>query len=266
VDRALRRALLTFTPFRGYFCHRAAERSIHLTMTDDLTSEFAKLAPWVFQFRIGGQDYGGAISAIGDARVDQFFHFAPEAATILELGSLEGAHSFSLAQRPGVKRVVALEGREFNLRKARFVQELLHISNVEFAQANLENSDLTAFGTFDAVFCSGLIYHLPEPWKLISQLPALAPNLFIWTHYAADADAETVSEGLRGKIHAEGGAADPLSGMSATATWLTLESLITLLTKSGYADVEVIANEPAHTNGPAVTIVATTSPANPPSR
>jgi hypothetical protein len=228
-------------------------------MTSDLTSEFAKLGPWIFQFRIDGQDYGGAISAAGDARVEQFFRFAPEAATILELGALEGAHTFILAQRPGMKRVLALEGREFNLRKSRFVQKLLHVANAEFAQANLENSDLAAFGKFDAVFCSGLIYHLPEPWKLISQLPALAPNLFIWTHYEADTDAEIVSDGLRGKVHPEGGAADPLSGMSATATWLTLESLITALTRSGYASVQVIADDPTHTNGPAVTIGASTA-------
>ena len=227
-------------------------------MTSDLISEFARLAPWVFQFRIDGADYGGSISATGDPRVDQFFRFAPEAATILELGSLEGAHTFILAQRPGVKRVLALEGRELNLRKARFVQELLHVTNAEFEQANLENADLTAFGKFDAVFCSGLIYHLPEPWKLISQFPALAPNLFIWTHYAAEADTEIVSDGLRGKIHPEGGAADPLSGMSATATWLTLGSLITTLTKSGYASVQVIDNNLTHPNGPAVTIGATT--------
>jgi hypothetical protein len=249
--------MFTFTPLRGHCSHRAAERSIHLTMTSDLTSEFAKLGPWVFQFQIEGQTYGGGISALGDARVEQFFRFAPEAATILELGSLEGAHTFILAQRPGVKRVLALEGREFNLRKSRFVQELLHITNAEFAQANLESSDLAAFGKFDAVFCSGLIYHLPEPWKLISQLPALAPNLFIWTHYAADTDAEIVFEGLRGKVHPEGGAADPLSGMSATATWLTLESLIAALTKSGYTSVQVIDNDTSHTNGPAVTIGAT---------
>jgi len=227
-------------------------------MNTELTAEFAKLGPWVFQFRIDGQDYGGGISAVGDARVEQFFRFAPRAATILELGSLEGAHTFILAQRPGVRRVLALEGREFNLRKARFVQELLQVSNVEFAQANLEKSDLAAFGKFDAVFCSGLMYHLPEPWKLISQLPALAPNLFIWTHYAADADAEIVFGDLRGKIHGEGGAADPLSGMSATATWLTLDSLITALNKSGYASVQVIDDNPTHANGPAVTLGATT--------
>jgi SAM-dependent methyltransferase len=226
-------------------------------MNADLTSEFAKLAPWVFQFRIDGADYGGAVSAVGDPRVDQFFRFAPAAKTILELGSLEGAHTFILAERPGVERVLALEGRELNLRKARFVQELLRLPNVEFAQANLENSDLEAFGEFDAVFCSGLIYHLPEPWKLIAQLHAVAPRLFIWTHYAPDAEADIVIGGLRGKIHGEGGAAEPLSGMSSTATWLTLGSLITSLTTSGYGSVHVIHNDLTHANGPAVTIAAT---------
>ena len=227
-------------------------------MSSDLTSEFAKRAPWVFQFRIDGADYGGAISAAGDPRVDQFFRFAPDAQNILELGSLEGAHTFLLAERPGVKRVLALEGRELNLRKARFVQELLHVRNAEFVQANLEHHDLAAFGKFDAVFCSGLIYHLPEPWKLLAQLRAVAPRLFIWTHYAAESEAEIISGGLRGKIHQEGGAAEPLSGMSPIATWLTLGSLITSLTRSGYENVQVMHNDLTHANGPAVTLGAST--------
>src|SRR5213082_4177210 len=105
-------------------------------MNANLTAEFAELAPWIYQFRIDGADYGGAISAVGDKRVERFFDFAPQVETILELGSLEGAHSFILAEYPGVKRVVALEGRETNLRKARFIQELLQIRNVEFRQAN----------------------------------------------------------------------------------------------------------------------------------
>jgi hypothetical protein len=225
----------------------------------DLSAEFAKLAPWIFQFRVDGQDYGGGISAIGDARIDQFFGFAPEAETILELGSLEGAHTFLLAERARVRRVLALEGREANLRKARFVQDLLKVQNAEFAQANLEQTELTRFGKFDAVFCSGLLYHLPEPWKLIEQLPAVAPALFIWTQYAAEEEAKDIGRGLRGKIHGEGGPDEPLSGMSATATWLTLESLRALLSGSGYQRIDIIHDDPAHANGPAVTIGARTS-------
>ena len=228
-------------------------------MSRDLTSEFAKLGPWIYQFQIGGQTYGGGISAVGDERVERFVRYAPKVATILELGALEGAHSFILAERPGVRRVVALEGREANLRKARLVQELLEIRNVEFAQVNLENADVARFGKFDAVFCCGLLYHLPEPWRLIQQLPAIAPLLFIWTQYAAENEARDLGNGFRGKIHIEGGADEPLSGMSATATWLTLQSLRDLLRTCGYKRVDVIFDDPGHANGPAVTIGATTA-------
>src|SRR5438045_9650980 len=115
----------------------------------NLAEEFAKLGPWIYQFQVDGQTYGGGISAVGDVRVARFLRFAPEAKTILELGSLEGAQSFILAQQPGVKRVVALEGREANLCKARFIEELLDIRNVELPQHNLAQRDLAGFGISD---------------------------------------------------------------------------------------------------------------------
>ena len=118
---------------------------------------------------------------------------------ILDLGALKEAQTFIMAERPGVKKVLALEGREQNLRKARLIQDLVHVRNEAFAQANLEKSDLSAFGKLDAVF-SGLLYHLSEPWTLIEKLSAIAPNLLIWTHYAPDAEAEVISNGLRGRI------------------------------------------------------------------
>jgi SAM-dependent methyltransferase len=222
----------------------------------ELAAEFAKLGPWIFQFRIEGHDYGGGISAAGDARIEQFFRFAPNPATILELGALEGAHTVMLAEHPGVQRVLALEGREANLRKARFVQEQLKVKNAEFGQANLEHVRLAEFGTFDVVFCSGLLYHLPEPWKLIEQFPAVAPAVFIWTQYAAEEEAKDIGRGLRGKIHVEGGPEEPLSGMSATSIWLTLASLRELLRASGYQKIDIIHDDPNHANGPAVTICA----------
>jgi hypothetical protein len=226
----------------------------------NLAEEFAKLSPWIYQFRIGDGVYGGGISAVGDERITRFFDYAPNPETILELGSLEGAQSFILARHSGVRRVVALEGREANLRKARFVQELLEVPNLEFAQANLEDAELARIGEFDAIFCCGLLYHLPEPWKLIEQCPGVAPVLFIWTQYAAENEARDLGNGLRGKTHIEGGPDEPLSGLSATATWLTLDSLRALLTKCGYQKIDVIHDDPSHPNGPAVTIGAIATP------
>jgi len=224
-----------------------------------LEEQFAKLGPWIYRFEVMGRSYGGAISAVGDERVERFFRHLPPPETILELGSLEGAHSFILARHPGVKRVVALEGREANLRKARFVQELLQIGNVEFRQANIEHAELSDFGRFDAIFCCGLLYHLPEPWKLIQQCPSIAAHLFIWTQYALENEARDIEHGLRGKIHIEGGADEPLSGLSATATWLTRDSLGRLLGQCGYKKIDFIHDDPTHANGPAVTLAASTS-------
>lgn len=230
-----------------------------MNRSENLDEQFAALGPWTYQFEIGGKTYGGPISAEGDVRVERFFRFVAQPKTILELGALEGAHSFILAQHPGVERVVAVEGREINLRKARLVQKAIGASKVEFVQANLEDADLRKLGTFDAVFCSGLLYHLPAPWKLVERLPLVAPALFIWTQYAREEEGQDVGNGWRGKIHVEGGADEPLSGMSATATWLTMESLKGLLRTSGYKRVEILHDDPAHPNGPAVTLGATTA-------
>ncbi|MFN2476630.1 MAG: class I SAM-dependent methyltransferase [Chthoniobacterales bacterium] len=225
-----------------------------------IAKQFTELAPWVFQFRIGGADYGGGISAVGDVRLLEFLRFAAGPQRILELGSLEGAHTVLLAREPGVREVVAVEGRERNIRKAELVTRLLHVRNATFVQENLETADLVQLGLFDAVFCSGLLYHLPEPWKLIEQLPAIAPKLVLWTHYADDLGAETVQQGWRGRVQREGGADEPLSGMSATAFWLTLGSLIKLLSASGYESVHILQHNFAHPNGPAVIIGAATEP------
>lgn len=224
--------------------------------TETLKAEFAKLQPWIYRFRIDGVDYGGEISAHDDIRVQHFHDFAPEAETILELGALEGAHTFMLAQHPGVKRVVAVEGRAVNIRKATFVRDLLGIKNVEFVQANLEESDLASLGTFDAIFCSGLLYHLPRPWELIARLAPIAPKFFLWTMYSDDAAADITVDGFRGRNQGEGGLDEPLSGMSSHSLWLTLGSLMEALTKAGYEPIKIIQNDLTHPQGRAVTIGA----------
>lgn len=238
-------------------CVAFSRRVQHLAPLDPewLKAEFAKREPWIFQFRIGDADYGGHVSAIGDVRVAEFHAFAPEAETIIELGALEGAHTFMLAQQPRVKRVLGLEGRAANIGKAEFLKEVLGVKNAEFAQANLETDPL-AFGKFDAVFCSGLLYHLPQPWKLIERLPSLAPKLFLWTMYSEDATADLVFDGFRGRRVIEGGADEPLSGLSGHSHWLTLGSLIEALTRSGYRRVEIIRNDLTHPVGYAITLGA----------
>jgi SAM-dependent methyltransferase len=225
----------------------------------DLRAEFSKRGPWITHYEIDGVVTGGDFHALGDSRVGQFFETFPRVRTILELGSLEGGHTFTMAQRPDVARVVGLDGRGTNIEKSRFVQQLLRINKAEFIEANLETTDLAAFGKFDAVFCCGLLYHLPEPWRLIAQLPRVAPNLFVWTHYCDDLAVDTSHGDLKGRNYVEGDLHSPNSGLSKWSFWLTLGSLIKALTQNGFGEIRILQNNLSHPHGPAVTLAATTS-------
>ncbi|MDX6467711.1 MAG: hypothetical protein QOI27_2751 [Gaiellaceae bacterium] len=219
--------------------------------TDPVEREFRRHAPWVTRYRIDGRDYGGDAELVDDGRIAQFFDVFPDCATVLELGSLEGAHSFSLARR--VSQVTAVEGRAANVAKARLVQRLLGVENVTFVEADLERADLDLGGPFDALFCAGLLYHLRRPWLLLDRFPAWSDRVFLQTHFADTADEEL--EGLPGRTYGEYGARDPLSGLSQTSFWLTLPALAGRLEENGYR-VRELARDMTHPHGPIVTLVA----------
>src|SRR5262249_9784956 len=196
---------------------------------DDLARQFEIRAPWITKFAIEGKEYGGTFDPSKDPRVPQFAKCFPGVSDVLELGSLEGGHTFMLATLPNVKRVVAVEGRTGNIEKARFLQKLFGITNVQFVEANLERFKLSQLGRFDAIFCSGVLYHLPQPWRLIEQMSEVSANLFIWTHYAVEEEARKVKSGYAGKLYREAGHSDPLSGLSQESFWPTRDSLNAML-------------------------------------
>jgi SAM-dependent methyltransferase len=222
----------------------------------NLTEEFNLKGPWITKFEINGISYGGNFDGMRDKRIVQFFDEFPDVKTVLELGSLEGGHSFALAQNPSIEKVIAIEARVKNIEKAQFVKELLGDKKVEFVEVDLEKTDLTKFGDFDAVFCSGLLYHLPEPWKLIEQCRKVSKNMFMWTQIAGESEAKKFSGGFRGKWHRESGWLDPLSGVSKYSFWLSMGSLINAFTTNDFNSVHIIENNPKHSNGCAVTLSA----------
>ena len=227
--------------------------------SSDLKAEFERRGPWVTKFVIGGEAYGGDYDAAADERLGQFFESFANARQILELGSLEGGHTLQLAQRAGVQRVLGIEGRQASIDRARFAQELLAISNATFMPGNLEKLDFSRLGQFDVVFCVGILYHMPEPWKLIREVARVSPGLFVWTHYVKEDQARGTVKGFKGLTINESGPSDPLSGLSKKCFWPTLDSLVTMLEKNGFASVRIIKDDPNHPHGPAVTLAASRS-------
>jgi len=185
-------------------------------------------------YSIGGHVYGSGLNHEHDVRPPQFFRLVPSARRILELGSCQGGGTFRLAVHPGVQQVVGVEVRDYHIEKARFVQQALGISNVTFIEANLETFDLSSLGRFDAIYCVGLLYHLPSPWELLAKLPAVSDVVYLNTHFCRASGASLKMHGYEGEKWGEKGYEEPLSGMSVWSFWPTLASLAKMLIDTGF--------------------------------
>jgi len=224
---------------------------------DSLEKEFDKLKPWITKFVINGKEYGGKYDASNDIRLKWFQEHFSNAKDILELGSLEGGHSFELARLPNVRRVVAVEGRKANINRAKLVQNILNQTKVNFIKENMENLEFSKLGNFDVVFCVGLLYHLPKPWKMIEQISKISNELFLWTHYVSDKNANTSKMHYQGSMYREWKFfIDRLSGLSPASFWPTRTSLLKMLSDYAFIHTSIIEDNNTHEHGPALTLVA----------
>lgn len=211
---------------------------------------FRRRAPWTTRFTIGGREYGGGIDFASDARLQAFWHAFPEARTVLDLGALEGGHAVELARR--ADRVVAVEGRATNAERARFACRALGVANVEVVHADVEVVGPDAFGEFDAVFCSAVLYHLARPIAVVERLRNAAPCAYVWTHLGSPAATHGI-DGTPGEWHTED-PGDDTGGLGPRSFWPTLDAVVGGLRGHGFDHVEVTTHE--HPAGPAAAIIA----------
>jgi SAM-dependent methyltransferase len=141
------------------------------------------------------------------------------------------------------EHVTAVEARPENIRKAEFVCELAGVDNVTFVEQDLETFDVRELGTFDAVYCSGILYHLRHPWRLLEQIAAVAPHALVWTHYWAQSDDLVEENGRRIKRVPEEFPEPLLRGTAAFASWFTREGLLEELRRVGFDGVEALAED-----------------------
>jgi len=85
-----------------------------------------------------------------------------EGLRVLDLACLEGMYALELAARGA--DVIAIEGRERNLAKARFAARVLGLDQrVDFQLGDVRDLSLERHGEFDAILCLGILYHLDAP-------------------------------------------------------------------------------------------------------
>ncbi len=196
-----------------------------------------------------------------------------EGKRVLEIGPLEGAHTWHL-ERLGAREVIAIETSAESYLKCLIVKELAPLKRSAFlfgdALVYLENST----DTFDLIFCSGVLYHLTDPFLMIKAIAKATDHVFVWTHFIRDdVPSDAVSFGPknfeRTVVTREGrsftyyvGTYQDRShgqfwgGNQNSCVWMTLPSLLDMLKHCGFNKVDIDSVDNDHNAGPCVTLNA----------
>lgn len=180
------------------------------------------------------------VSDLADGRLDGL--------RVLDLASLEGMYALELAQRGAT--VVAIEGRESNIEKARFAAHSLGLE-VDFRLGDVRELSAEKHGTFDMVLCLGILYHLDledavslvERIRLVTRKAAIFDSAVATRITESHTLADLVLRGERLIEHAPGDTAEQRLARlwssldNDTAFVPTLPSLIRLLSAKGFSSV-----------------------------
>jgi len=105
--------------------------------------------------------------------------------SILELGPLEGAHSYQLEQL-GAASIVGIETNVDAFLKCLIIKEILNLNRSHFMFGDALEFLTKTEDRFDIVFCSGILYHMRDPVTVIKAICNVTNKSFVWTHYYND--------------------------------------------------------------------------------
>jgi len=101
--------------------------------------------------------------------------------TLVDLGCCEGGWTVEFA-RAGFD-ALGIEARKLNIEKCQYVADRVKLPNLRFVLDDVSNVE--HYGPFDAVFCSGLLYHLENPAEYLRTLARVTRRiLLLQTHYS----------------------------------------------------------------------------------
>ena len=178
---------------------------------------------------------------------------------VLELGPLEGGHTYML-ERAGAT-VTAIEGNAEAYMKCLIVKEALQMKS-RFLLGNFVQW-LEEGRRYDLIFASGVLYHMPDPAGLIRLVAQSTDRALFWTHYYEPNgnNGRRLSEPVNAdgldityhRLENLGGVENPRwwGGIYDSACWLDRPDLISTMKHYGFANVEVLSEQPEIDSVPA---------------
>ena len=216
---------------------------------DELVKRRDELGPWVadnIDLGHGVFTMRPGLASAAEARVARTVQILSDllpdvsGSRILDLGALEGGFAVELARRGA--HVVAVEGRAAHVAKITLAKEALGLDTLEIAEGDVRTLDPAALGTFDAVLCLGILYHLEalDAVRLIELVAACARRLAIVETQVSLVPRSSFEDGATtywGSPYPEDTAQPAASLDNPESFWLTRASLLNLLTRCGFTSV-----------------------------
>lgn len=193
---------------------------------------------------------------------------------VLELGPLEGGHSYMLEQN-GASHILAIEANTRAYIKCLITKELLTLQNVRFLCGDFVEYLSTTDQQYDLILGSGVLYHMRDPVKVLSLIAKHTSRLYLWTHYwdprihsdpnlrhkFPSCHASEV-QGFRHTLYRQEyqTSLDHLGfcgGSDVFSYWLNRDDLLKGLCYFGFCDLRIGCEQPDHPHGPCLGVVAT---------
>lgn len=195
--------------------------------------------------------------------------------TVLELGPLEGGHSYQL-EKAGAKSVLAIEANTRAYLKCLIARELLGMQRVRFLCGDFMEYLRQSPPRFDFVLCSGVLYHQKQPVELIHRLSQITDRMLLWTHYYDEAIIRSSPQlspkfpsleraeyaGYAHTLHRQEyqlSLAHPgFCGAGAEySNWMERSELLQAFHHVGFRNVKVLQEDPCFVNGPCLMMAVT---------
>jgi hypothetical protein len=225
-----------------------------------------------------GETRAGDAALFEDPRVDWAIRgflslgFAMDQCAVLEVGPLEGGHTYALS-RAGAKSVTAVEAHPEAFLKCLVLKEVLGMERVNFLYGDAVAFLRSIGHTYDIGFASGFLYHMANPVEFLELLCKRTRVLFLWTVYwdeafsrenpgmlAGSAGAQRATHaGFAHTLHRHdyGGGLDYgkfWGGPESFSNWMEKDEILGALSHFGFSR-QVVELE-SNPNGSALRVVA----------
>jgi hypothetical protein len=198
-----------------------------------------------------------------------------ENATVLEVGPMEGMHTFMLnRQRPA--RIDSIEANRLCFLRCLVTRQILDIDRSVFRLGDIEHWLRVNEEKYDLAIASGVLYHMADPAGLLELLALRSKSVFLWTHFFLD-EAMPLGDVRRhpfsGKMetreisgmkvryyersyqHANTNASF-CGGMKDRHFWMHRDDILELLEKLGFTEIIIQDENLSHTGGPCFSLLA----------